>query len=304
MLSGSGAYRMKKEWSLETVMELFRGAYALHTRSYQVAKKDRPLKNNTMFATLFQHLRRQADLSARSHAVAPVGERNVAQVAKFNELTKRNRFYTPPDPTYTPNETPHLVLLSQAVSGLGEIALTVATLMSNGYAKTFALSDKTLAMTAPMSTAAWLLFQRSGFLMPATSIVVQTYCVDADSVRDVRNRPNNIPDLNHCDPSRKGQRWKVRKVSNTTIKLELHNKPELCFGLRPISDDRYCGAGSQRVTSWSGMSITSSQCLNGAIVNCSEFTAQWDLTDASRTFVNDTRLLTPTPMPLLAWGTQ
>ena len=52
-LSGAGAGTMG-DWTLEEAFELNRGAFALHTRSYQA--KNRPLKENSNFARLFKRV--------------------------------------------------------------------------------------------------------------------------------------------------------------------------------------------------------------------------------------------------------
>eukprot|EP00038_Savillea_parva_P013974 m.9738 g.9738 ORF g.9738 m.9738 type:complete len:477 (+) comp2670_c0_seq2:2-1432(+) len=229
LLSGSGAYRMKRDWPLATVLELFRGAFTLHTRSYQVKTKDRPLRNDTMFGSLFNHVRTLANRGVRHHAIVPYGNRNASQVAVFNALVARNRPYTPPDPTFTPQGPASLVFLTQTVRDHGappaDMALGVATLVSNGYAKTFALMPRKMALAGPSPAAAWLVFEGTsgtrqsdagdygdasgGFIMPATTVVTQTYCVDMDAVRHFKGRPSTVPDLNHCDPRRDGQRWDV-----------------------------------------------------------------------------------------------
>jgi hypothetical protein len=307
MLSGSGAYRLKKGWPLSSVLELFRGAYALHTRSYQVSKKDRPLTNTTYFGALFQELRHLADRRTRVHPIAAGGLRNTVERATFENLAAQNRLYTPPDPTFTPTEIPRLVFLTQAVADIGTVALTVSTLVSNGYAKTFSVIDVKSAVpaaTTPFSTAAcWLLFSREGYLMPATSNVVQTYCVDADPVRPVKGRPDTIPDLNHCDPRRPRQQWSVRSTGPTTMRLELRARSGQCFGLAPVIDERFCGGSSKRVSRWKESALATSQCINGAVVNCSDPTAEWEVAAVDERLTDAARLLTRQPLPLLQWDT-
>mmetsp|Transcript_20387 Transcript_20387/g.52972 ORF Transcript_20387/g.52972 Transcript_20387/m.52972 type:complete len:701 (-) Transcript_20387:1072-3174(-) len=303
LLSGSGAYRMKRDWPLSSMLELFRGAYALHTRSYQVAKKDRPLRNDTQFATLFRRLHVLADEAKRfPQVVAPAGIRDAAEQVTFEGLAERNRYYTPPDPTYTPEGPPKLAFVTQKVSGVGALALSVSTLMSNGYAKTFRLVNRTVVVDSPATrsaTAAWLIFPRGGFLMPATSIVVQSYCVDAKPIRPIRGRPPLVPDLNHCDPRRSGQRWISRPGSVGTVRFELGGNSTKCFGIAPVEDSRFCGFGGEAVREWRGRELPARQCLNGATVDCADPTATWDVVVATDHFAATARILASDPLPPL-----
>ena len=178
LLSGSGAYRMRSDWPLSSLLELFRGAFALHTRSYQVKGKDRPLHHDTQFATLFRKIRAMADQGVRGTPIAPAGVRNASEAAAFEDMVKRNRAYTPPDPTFTPPGPASAHIFTQHLDGIGNVVLAFTALVSNGYARTFrvvpknqALSETNVDLTA--STAVWILFNTTGHWMAASNNVVR-----------------------------------------------------------------------------------------------------------------------------------
>ena len=107
LLSGSGAYLMGK-WTVPDLLELFRGAFSLHTRSYEIKGANRPLRNESQFAVLYRFIKDKLreKLRASPHGAAvnlvPVGYRDDAAHLLWSQLTARNRPYTPPDPSYVP----------------------------------------------------------------------------------------------------------------------------------------------------------------------------------------------------------
>eukprot|EP00041_Stephanoeca_diplocostata_P013180 m.229581 g.229581 ORF g.229581 m.229581 type:complete len:283 (-) comp19250_c1_seq80:4223-5071(-) len=89
LLSGSGAYRLRR-WTLDELLELYRGAFTLHTRSYQVKASDRPLRNDTQFGALFARLRELRASGASAVAVGgAVGVRTLSEHARWATLMVR-----------------------------------------------------------------------------------------------------------------------------------------------------------------------------------------------------------------------
>lgn len=69
LLSGSGSHRMNK-WKLSELLEMIRGAYAMHTRSYEVKK--RPMADDAQFSVLFRYIKQRLQ-NKTSDAAEKVG---------------------------------------------------------------------------------------------------------------------------------------------------------------------------------------------------------------------------------------
>ena len=106
---------MLPPWTLDKVMELVRGAYALHTRSYQATK--RPLSNTSTFALIFRRARELAEQRGRGDvgktALAPHGLRSAERGAEstYHELLSMLDSTPYPDPPFFPPGRGKRVLL-------------------------------------------------------------------------------------------------------------------------------------------------------------------------------------------------
>ena len=106
ILSGSGARAMGRDWTLPLAWELLRGAYALHTRSYQA--KDRPLRPDSWFGTVFADMARRADQRVAAgfadapHALTPMGPRDGAALKAYSRIKALADRSGVPDPGFVP----------------------------------------------------------------------------------------------------------------------------------------------------------------------------------------------------------
>eukprot|EP00040_Diaphanoeca_grandis_P006257 m.36693 g.36693 ORF g.36693 m.36693 type:complete len:386 (+) comp17427_c0_seq1:44-1201(+) len=305
LLSGSGAYRMG-DWTLEEMLELHRGAFALHTRSYQVNQKDRPLKNYTQFYTLFSRIESLSRAGARQVDLSGRGQRNETEHRRWVGLNRRIKRYKPPDPMFVPNSTSakYVVITSMnaaTYSGLPgqELLLGLTLLSSNGYAKAMKLEVKSTqhSMSTPVNT--WIFNPVGGYLMPAVNKISQSYCVDAEPEKTENEAvTTRIPSFNHCDNRRPSQSWsldvidstkltqspsqsssqspesestmsppyKVRIRTNMSSDDNLHN--ELCFTAKPIAKKQFCGAITMKVARWQEEQLQPAQCLGVVLESC------------------------------------
>ena len=94
------------KWTVNELLELFRGSFTLHTRSYEI--KGRPLRNQSQFAVLFKFIKDElqnvytANKTSVSTSLVPIGYRNADAHTWYSTLTAKNRPYTPPDPSFVP----------------------------------------------------------------------------------------------------------------------------------------------------------------------------------------------------------
>ena len=290
------------KWTLEELLSLYRGSYSLHTRSYQVNKKDRPLRADTQFATLFTHVRDLADVGTVGADLSGRGVRNTSEHAEWAVLTNRARGYTPPDPAFVPGGAQHRIVLVLEPSkhrNKNPLYLGLSALASNGYAKAMRLVDR--AKAGSMTDAGvWIWHSDQGYLRPATLSITQTYCVDAAPVRAVAGRPAT-PDFNHCDQRRPTQLWSVTNVrgkgtfngtASSTDGVDvriattgvagddgsMHVKAkhssaddqQLCLEAKPIEDPRFCGGLSNQVQEWGSEVFSPSRCLGAELMPCDE----------------------------------
>ena len=288
------------KWTLPELLSLYRGSYALHTRSYQVNKKDRPLRSDTQFATLFTHVRDLADVGTVGADLSGRGVRNASEHAEWAVLTNRARGYAPPDPAFVPGGAQHRIIL---VMEPGEhrntkpLSLGLTALASNGYAKAMRLVDRagSVSMT---DTGVWIWHSDHGYLRPATLSITQTYCVDAAPVRAVAGRPAT-PDFNHCDQRRPTQLWSVTTVrgkatfkgtpsSSNGVDVRITTTAvasgddgsieagkfsvgdRLCLEAKPIENPRFCGGLSIEVQEWGAEAFSPSRCLGAELMPCDD----------------------------------
>jgi hypothetical protein len=106
MLSRDGTREMVSPWTLSDVMELVRGAYLLHTRSYQATV--RPLSNTSTFGTIFAKARVLAERRMRGEigktSMVPHGLRSEEKgmEKRYRQLLDRLDSSPYPDPPFFP----------------------------------------------------------------------------------------------------------------------------------------------------------------------------------------------------------
>jgi hypothetical protein len=120
-LSGAGAGKMNG-WTLDEALELNRGAFALHTRSYQA--KNRPLSPDSHFSVIFNRVAELAlerfggNLEGRGgndtpRSLTPKGYRTVAEEDRYQMLRAKsvNQRDHVPDPAFLPSSPLYGVLV-------------------------------------------------------------------------------------------------------------------------------------------------------------------------------------------------
>lgn len=118
MLSKDGARPVLPPWTLDKVLELMRGAYALHTRSYQAT--NRPLSNVSTFALLFERARTAAEQRRLGRSgpisIAPHGKRSAILGAEdlYRRLLTMLDSTPYPDPPFFPEGRGRRILIASA----------------------------------------------------------------------------------------------------------------------------------------------------------------------------------------------
>jgi hypothetical protein len=120
MLSKDGTREVTSPWTLDMVLELVRGAYALHTRSYQATT--RPLSNTSTFALIFRRARELAEQRRRGDvgmtALAPHGLRSAEKGVEslYQEVLSMLDSTPYPDPPYFPPGRGRRILLESSTT--------------------------------------------------------------------------------------------------------------------------------------------------------------------------------------------
>ena len=128
-----------------------------------------------------------------------------------------------------------------------------------------------------------------------------------------------MPDLNHCDPRRPGQQWAVRNVvradgqHETTSQIVLvgggdkdsdnqQQRQQLCFGLAPVANAKFCGGLTVEVESWLGTALPAKRCVNAMLLACDEPTTLWKLEPAGEVLERNAHYVLRTePLPPLVY---
>lgn len=114
LLSKDGTRAIISPWTLSKVMELVRGSYLLHTRSYQATV--RPLSNTSTFEVLFRYVRELAERRARGTAnkasIVPHGLRTIKEERLYNQLLDMLDSAPYPDPPFFPEGRGRRVMIS------------------------------------------------------------------------------------------------------------------------------------------------------------------------------------------------
>eukprot|EP00036_Acanthoecidae_sp_10tr_P013773 CAMPEP_0206291104 /NCGR_PEP_ID=MMETSP0106_2-20121207/2955_1 /ASSEMBLY_ACC=CAM_ASM_000206 /TAXON_ID=81532 /ORGANISM="Acanthoeca-like sp., Strain 10tr" /LENGTH=614 /DNA_ID=CAMNT_0053721669 /DNA_START=135 /DNA_END=1979 /DNA_ORIENTATION=+ len=212
MLSKDGGRTIESPWSLSKVLELVRGAYLLHTRSYQATA--RPLHNKSTFQLLFQEARRLADRRGRGEggktSIVPHGLRSTEMNEQYKELLSLLDSTPYPDPPFFPEGHGQRNLVA---SGTGSAAVCLVFDTKGGR------QPYELPMVMPCAKAVqqkderavwlWHPVQRKeaskkivGYFRPSFTRTSNVFCLTGASFAQKRREPR----FRECDGTA-SQRW-------------------------------------------------------------------------------------------------
>ena len=222
LLSASGGAPIRN-WNLDEVLELIRGAFVLHTRGYNARK---PLPEDSNFGRLYARAKRGAALKDDSpRPLVRVGARNATEQAGYNKIYARLR-PTMVEPPFMPAAPWVLLQLKTLKQGAKEESCVYAERSPGTYGHLSQLeisprcaSDSILEADQPLlgkmhERHTWMWHPKTGHIRPAIREPGRIYCLDGELA--FGRGSADVPMVNICNPTRESQRWTLTKASSSS----------------------------------------------------------------------------------------
>eukprot|EP00040_Diaphanoeca_grandis_P003765 m.25830 g.25830 ORF g.25830 m.25830 type:complete len:718 (+) comp15181_c0_seq2:313-2466(+) len=221
LLSGSGGQEIRN-WELDEVLELIRGAFVLHTRGYNARK---PLHPKSNFAKLYALAKEGAEKKDPTPiALIPTKARTPQEQEKYESIYARMK-PTHVEPPFQPPPPWKLIQLQtvqdEELCLFAERSAGSYGKLSTAEAVTKCANEdelKTLSNPFPKyyERHTWQWHYESGYIRPAIREPGRVYCLDSEPIGlNIHvSEYHGSPMVNVCNPTRGGQKWEFRELSS------------------------------------------------------------------------------------------